>query len=46
MLKSYTPNYGDGVEATPAWVTYEWNKHSWVACAKSLNYVQVLGLAA
>jgi len=49
MLKGLTPNYGDRVKATPAWVTYEWNKHSWVARAKSLNYlktVQVLGYVA
>ena len=42
MLKRYTPIYGDGAKAAPAWTTYEWNKHSWLPHAKSLEYTQVL----
>ena len=41
-----TPIYGDGVEATPAWVTYEWNKHLWLPRAKSLRYVSTMGYAS
>jgi len=43
ILFKNTPTYGDGMEAIPAWVTYEWNKHSWLPRAKSLRYLsQVL----
>ncbi|RKY81541.1 transposase, partial [candidate division KSB1 bacterium] len=43
ILLKNTPGYGDGVKATPAWVTHEWNKHLWLPRARSLRYVsQVL----
>ncbi|MBI5389741.1 transposase [Candidatus Woesearchaeota archaeon] len=39
ILKTYTPIYGDGAQAAPAWATYRWNKHLWLARAKSLRYL-------
>ena len=46
-FKTYTPTYGDGLEASLVWVTSEWNRHSWVVRTESLRYVsQVLGQVA
>lgn len=45
MLKKFAPVYGDREKASPVWVSYEWNKYSWLPRAKSLEYIQGLKAA-
>jgi len=41
MLRVYAPTCGDGLKVSPTWGTYEWDKHSWLPRAKSLDSVSV-----